>query len=980
MGLKVGIDAGSTTIKVVILNKENKIVYKSYKRHYAKIRKTLEEELKKTQYLLGEIDFKVSITGSAGYGLAKEYDIPFVQEVFATTLCVKKTMDNVDVVIELGGEDAKIIFITGGLEERMNSSCAGGTGAFIDQMANLMGITVEELDKMSLISENTYSIASRCGVFAKSDIQPLLNQGAKKEDIAASIYGAVVNQTIGGLAQGRKIEGNILFLGGPLYFYKGLREGFIKELELKEGEGVLPENAEVFVAIGAAIYSDECKGIYTLTSLLNKFKLEKKLLKIKENIEPLFKTKEEYNSFKERHMKAIVNSVNINDYYGNAYLGIDAGSTTTKLVLVDENNNLLYKYYSSNKGNPVEVVKKELNNLYKICGSRINIKASAVTGYGEELIKKAFGIDYGIVETVAHFIAASYFNPSVDFILDIGGQDIKCFKIKDKIVISIMLNEACSSGCGSFIESFANQMGYKVDEFAKLGLFAKHPVDLGSRCTVFMNSSVKQAQKEGASIEDVAAGLSISVVKNALYKVIRAKDTETLGKNIVVQGGTMYNDAILRSLETELGLNVIRSNVSGLMGAYGAALYSKDNMIGSSSLIDIQNLNNFTHKSKFTNCNLCTNKCNLTINTFAKGSKHISGNRCQRPEGKKAMKEIPNIYEYKYSKIRSLSYKDGTRGVIGIPVILNMFENLPFWYEFFKELNISVVLSDESSKKLYSKGQYTIPSDTVCYPAKLAHGHIENLLEKKIENIFYPCMTYNFDEKISDNCFNCPVVAYYPEVLEANNKSLENINLIKPYINFNSKNGLINNLYKSLKTSFNDIKKSEIKEAVKKAFIFYEDYTLDIKTKGKEAIKYANEHNLLTVVLAGRPYHVDTEINHGIDKITNALDIVVITEDSIDLDFTMEKVNILNQWTFQARLFNAANYVASNKNIELIQLVSFGCGTDAVTSDEIKRILEEKGKIYTQIKIDETNNLGAAKIRIRSLIEAVKSRRKYVYS
>lgn len=980
MGFKVGIDAGSTTIKIVILNKENKLIYKSYKRHYAKIRETLEEELKKIQFLLGEIDFKLSITGSAGYGLSKEYDIPFVQEVFATTLCVKRTMDNIDIVIELGGEDAKIIFITGGLEERMNSSCAGGTGAFIDQMSNLMGITVEELDKISLTSENTYSIASRCGVFAKSDIQPLLNQGAKKEDIASSIYCAVVNQTIGGLAQGRKIEGNILFLGGPLYFYKGLRETFIKELELKEGAGVLPDNAEVFVAIGAAIYSDECKEVYNLSYLLDKFKLEKKLFKIKENIDPLFKTKEEYKSFKERHKKAIVNSVNINNYYGDAYLGIDAGSTTTKLVLVDENNNLLYKYYSSNKGNPVEVVQEELNNLYKICSSRIKIKVSAVTGYGEELIKKAFGIDYGIVETVAHFIAASHFNPSVDFILDIGGQDIKCFKIKDKIVNSIMLNEACSSGCGSFIESFANQMGYEVDEFAKLGLFAKHPVDLGSRCTVFMNSSVKQAQKEGASIEDVAAGLSMSVVKNALYKVIRAKDTETLGKNIVVQGGTMYNDAILRSLETELGLNVIRANVSGLMGAYGAALYARNNMIGSSSLIDIQNLNKFTHKSKFTNCNLCTNKCNLTINTFGEGSKYISGNRCQRPEGKKTMQEIPNIYEYKYSKIRSLSYKDGTRGVIGIPVILNMFENLPFWYEFFKELSISVVLSDESSKKLYSKGQYTIPSDTVCYPAKLAHGHIENLLEKKVENIFYPCMSYNFDEKISDNCFNCPVVAYYPEVLEANSQNLEKVSLIKPYINFNNKTGLINTLYKSLKTSFNDIKKSEIKEAVKKAFISYEDYTLDIKAKGKEAIKYANENNLLTVVLAGRPYHVDNEINHGIDKITNGLDIVVITEDSIEPDFNMKKVNILNQWTFQARLFNAANYVASNNNIELIQLVSFGCGTDAVTSDEIKRILEEKGKIYTQIKIDETNNLGAAKIRIRSLIEAVKSRRKYVYS
>lgn len=976
MEFKLGIDAGSTTIKVVVLNEENNLIYKSYKRHSSKIKEVLKEELLKIQSLVGERNIKIAITGSAGYGLAKEFEIPFVQEVFATTLCVKKTMSNVNVVIELGGEDAKIIFITGGLEERMNSSCAGGTGSFIDQMATLMGITVEELDEMSIVSKNMYSIASRCGVFAKSDIQPLLNQGAKKEDIAASIYGAVVNQTIGGLAQGRKIEGNILFLGGPLYFYKGLRAQFINELELKEGQGILPENAEVFVAIGAAIYSDECNEEYNLDYLLNKLKSKKILFKITDKTNPLFNNKEEYMIFKERHDKDNVDNRDINKYCGNAYLGIDAGSTTTKLVLVDEDNNILYKYYASNKGNPIEVVKEELDNLYYLCEGRINIKSSSVTGYGEELIKKAFGIDYGIVETVAHFIAAKHFNPKVDFILDIGGQDIKCFKIKNNRVTSIMLNEACSSGCGSFIESFANQMGYKVEKFSEIGLFAKNPVDLGSRCTVFMNSSVKQAQKDGSTIEDIAAGLSMSVVKNALYKVIRAKGTETLGKNIVVQGGTMYNDAILRSLEIELGLNVVRSNVAGLMGAYGAALYAKNNKKSLSTLINIEKLNRFKHKSKCVSCGLCTNKCNLTINTFGEESKYISGNRCERPEGKGAKKAIPNMYEYKYSKIRSLSYKNGNRGTIGIPVVLNMFENLPFWYEFFKELNINIVLSHESSKELYSKGQYTIPSDTVCYPAKFAHGHIENLLDRKIENIFYPCMSYNFDEGISDNCFNCPVVAYYPEVLEGNNKKLEEANLINPYINFNNKVELINTLYKILKETFKDINKSEVKNAVKKAFIYYEDYKLDIIAKGKEAIEYAKENNLLTIVLAGRPYHVDNEINHGIDKITNALGIVVITEDSIELDFNMTKVNILNQWTFQARLFNAANYVANNKNIELIQLVSFGCGTDAVTSDEIKTIIEEKGKIYTQIKIDETNNLGAAKIRIRSMVEAVKSRGK----
>lgn len=976
MSFKVGIDAGSTTVKIVLLNDENKLIYKSYKRHSLKIREVLKEELLKIQSLVEERSFKIAISGSAGYGISKTCKVPFVQEVFATTLCVKKTLSDIDVVIELGGEDAKIIFITGGLEERMNSSCAGGTGSFIDQMATLIDVTVEELDEMSIISENTYPIASRCGVFAKSDIQPLLNQGAKKEDVAASIYSAIVNQTIGGLAQGRKIEGNILFLGGPLYFYKGLRSRFIKDLKLEEGQGILPENAEVFVAIGTALYCEDSKEECNLNYLLNKLEL-KNTSKFNDKINPLFKTKEDYNYFKERHDKAIVSNLDISCYSGNAYLGIDAGSTTTKLVLVDENNNILYKYYSSNKGNPVEVVREELEELYKTCNKRINIKSSSVTGYGEELIKTAFRIDYGIVETVAHFIAAKHFNPKVDFILDIGGQDIKCFKIDNNIVTSIMLNEACSSGCGSFIESFANQMGYEVDKFSKLGLFAEHPVDLGSRCTVFMNSSVKQAQKDGSTIKDISAGLSMSVVKNALYKVIRAKDTEALGKNIVVQGGTMCNDAILRSLEIELGLNVIRSNVSGLMGAYGAALYAKNNSREITTLIDIESLNRFKHKSKFVRCGLCTNKCNLTINTFGEKSKYISGNRCERPEGKGVKKVFPNIYEYKYSKIRSLSYEYGTRGTVGIPVVLNMFENLPFWYEFFKELNISIVLSDESSKKLYYKGQYTIPSDTVCYPAKIAHGHVENLLEKKIENIFYPCMSYNFDEGISDNCFNCPIVAYYPEVLEANNKKIEEINLIKPYINFNNKIKLINTLYRSLKDTFKDLKKSEVRKAVEKSFIYYEKYKLDIKRKGKEAIRYANEHNLLTIVLAGRPYHIDNEINHGIDKIINALDIVIITEDSIEFDFNRPKVNILNQWTFQARLFNAANYVANNKNIELIQLISFGCGTDAVISDEIKSILEDKKKIYTQIKIDETNNLGAAKIRIRSMVEALNSRRKY---
>ena len=854
----------------------------------------------------------------------------------------------------------------------MNSSCAGGTGAFIDQMAHLMGLTVDEMDNLSLKHENIYEIASRCGVFAKTDIQPLLNQGARKEDISASVFQSVVNQTIGGLAQGRSIEGKIMFLGGPLYFCKGLRERFIKTLKLKDNDVVSPENAQVFVAIGSAIYSKEDNKKYEYEELLNIIKENHNEISTMNIIDPLFNSEEEYNEFKERHQKAKVKVSDINNYAGEAYVGIDAGSTTTKVVLIDKEDNILYEYYGSNKGNPIEVVKKELKHIYNICGEKIKIMGSAVTGYGEELIKKAFSIDFGIVETVAHYIAASHFNPKVDFILDIGGQDIKCFKIKDGIVANIMLNEACSSGCGSFIESFANQMGYDVETFSKLGLFAKHGADLGSRCTVFMNSSVKQAQKEGATVEDLSAGLSVSVVKNALYKVIRAKSLDELGKNIIVQGGTMYNDAILRAFEKELGMNVIRPSISGLMGAYGCALYAKRKNLKESKIISKEDLESFTHKSKIAKCGLCTNRCNLTINIFNDGEKYISGNRCEKPTGNKKSESIPNMYQYKYKKLREYeSLDEGKRGTIGLPMVLNMYENIPLWATFFKELGFKVVLSDESNKKMYLKGQHTIPSDTVCYPAKLAHGHIENLISKNIEHIFYPCMSYNFDEGISDNCFNCPVVAYYPELLKTNVKELDSNNFMMEYLSLNNKKLLSKQLYEILNKTFGDIKQKEVKNALEKAYIEYDKYTKHIKEKGEEFIEYAKNNNKKVIVVAGRPYHIDPEINHGIDKVLSSLGIVVLTEDSIEVSHEKPKVNILNQWTYQARLYNAAYYVAKNKDMELIQLVSFGCGTDAITSDEVKDILERNNKIYTQLKIDETNNLGAAKIRIRSLLEAI---------
>lgn len=975
--LFLGTDVGSTTVKIVCLDEENNILYSVYQRHFSNVRETSKELFEDffayiEKRFNEEISFKISVTGSGGMGVAKWINVDFVQEVIACIKAIETVIPETDVAIELGGEDAKIIFLTGGFEERMNSSCAGGTGAFIDQMAHLMGLTVDEMDNLSLKHENIYEIASRCGVFAKTDIQPLLNQGARKEDISASVFQSVVNQTIGGLAQGRSIEGKIMFLGGPLYFCKGLRERFIKTLKLKDNDVVSPENAQVFVAIGSAIYSKEDNKKYEYDELLNIIKENHNEISTMNIIDPLFNSEEEYNEFKERHQKAKVKVSDINNYIGDAYVGIDAGSTTTKVVLIDKEDNILYEYYGSNKGNPIEVVKKELKHIYNICGEKINIMGSAVTGYGEELIKKAFSIDFGIVETVAHYIAASHFNPKVDFILDIGGQDIKCFKIKNGIVANIMLNEACSSGCGSFIESFANQMGYDVETFSKLGLFAKHGADLGSRCTVFMNSSVKQAQKEGATVEDLSAGLSVSVVKNALYKVIRAKSLDELGKNIIVQGGTMYNDAILRAFEKELGMNVIRPSISGLMGAYGCALYAKRKNLKESNIISKEDLESFTHKSKIAKCGLCTNRCNLTINIFNDGEKYISGNRCEKPTGNKKSESIPNMYQYKYKRLREYeSLDEGKRGTIGLPMVLNMYENIPLWATFFKELGFKVVLSDESNKKMYLKGQHTIPSDTVCYPAKLAHGHIENLISKNIEHIFYPCMSYNFDEGISDNCFNCPVVAYYPELLKTNVKELNSNNFMMEYLSLNNKKLLSKQLYEILNKTFGDIKQKEVKNALEKAYIEYEKYTNHIKEKGKGFIEYAKNNNKKVIVVAGRPYHIDPEINHGIDKVLSSLGIVVLTEDSIEVSHEKPKVNILNQWTYQARLYNAAYYVAKNKDMELIQLVSFGCGTDAITSDEVKDILERNNKIYTQLKIDETNNLGAAKIRIRSLLEAI---------
>lgn len=975
MSYKLGIDVGSTTLKTIVLNEDNNIIEKSYQRHYSKVRETTVKHLQSLKGLLQGQKLRVAVTGSAGLGIAKTAELEFVQEVFATAGAVKRTLPETDVVIELGGEDAKILFLQGTMEERMNGTCAGGTGAFIDQMATLMGVTASELDELSLKHQKIYPIASRCGVFAKSDIQPLLNQGANKEDIAASVFQSVVGQTVAGLAQGREIKGNVLFLGGPLSFLKGLQERFVETLGLSDDQAFFPELAPYYVALGAAWHADtlEEKTAIDYDNLIEALKNSKENLEPLQAHEPLFKNKEEYNEFIERHSKVTADKNDIKTYSGKAYLGIDAGSTTTKLVLLDENKAILYSYYTSNGGNPIPVIKKELEKIYTICGDRIQIAGSAVTGYGEELISAAFGIDIGLVETIAHYTAAKHFYPEVDFIIDIGGQDMKCFTIRDGTVDSVILNEACSSGCGSFVETFAKGLGYPVEEFAELALFADNPVDLGSRCTVFMNSSVKQAQKDGATVNDISAGIAMSVVKNALYKVIRANSADDIGQHIVVQGGTFLNNAVLRSFEREIGRDVVRPEVSGLMGAFGAALYAKEHEPEIPTIIKPEALENFFHKSIAANCKRCTNNCAITVNTFSDGKRFISGNKCERGAGATKAKELPNLVKYKYEKLFNYPMPKGNGPVIGIPLVLNMYDNLPFWVTFFGELDCSVILSGHSSRDMYMKGQHTIPSDTVCYPAKLVHGHMETLLEKDIDLIFYPCMTYNFDEGISDNCYNCPVVAYYPELIKANMPKVEK-KIIAEHMSLNDSDFFQKRILSILKDSIPNMDAKKVKSATAKGFEALKNFREDVIAEGEKALDFAEQNGYKTVVLASRPYHIDPEINHGIDMLLTTLGFVLVTEDAIPYDDIKRERNVLNQWTYHARMYQAANYVGNRENTEMVQLVSFGCGLDAVTTDEVSDILRHHGKLYTQLKIDEINNLGAAKIRMRSLLAAMDER------
>lgn len=987
INIRLGLDVGSTTVKLVALNSSYEILYSIYKRHFSDVKNSVKEVLMDAYKRFKNEAVTIMVTGSGGLAVHKWLRIPFIQEVVASTTAIRKFIPETDVAIELGGEDAKITYLSGNVEQRMNSICAGGTGAFIDQMAALLETDAEGLNRLALKHESIYSIASRCGVFAKTDVQALINQGVSKEDIAASVFQSVVNQTISNLACGRPIKGKVAFLGGPLFFLSGLRDRFIETLQLKDDEIIFPENSQLFVAMGAAIASENEKPIRfeELKRRVEDFKgpIESEIQKIR----PLFYNKEEYEKFKKEHETKKMSYKDISKHRGKAFLGIDAGSTTTKVVLIDEDNNILYSYYGNNKGKPLDLTVKILKEIYDKLPEGQSITYSAITGYGEEFIKAALGIDIGEVETIAHYKAALFFQPKVDFILDIGGQDMKCMKIKNGVIDSIFLNEACSSGCGSFLETFAHSVNMTVEEFLNIGLFAENPVDLGSRCTVFMNSKVKQAQKEGATVGDIAAGLSYSVIRNALQKVIKIRDPKELGENIVVQGGTFYGDAIVRSFELLSGRKVVRPEIPGLMGALGAALIAKERYEEGkkSTILTKEKLDGFTYTTKKARCGRCGNNCLLTINIFEDGKRYITGNRCEKGAGIiRDKEEIPNLFEYKYNRLfgyEPLKVEEAKRGIVGIPRVLNMYEHYPFWHTFFTELGFRVELSSESRREIYEKGISSIPSETACYPAKISHGHIMDLIEKGIKFIFYPSIFYDRKEdEEADNNLNCPVVIGYPDVLKMNIEELNEKGIIfkNPFLSFDHKEGLKRRLFEELK-EFN-ISQQEINAAVDKAWNERIKFKEDIQKKGEEVLQYIEEKGIKGIVLAGRPYHLDKAINHGIPELITSLGMAVLTEDSIaHLGKAERPLRVLDQWVYHARLYRAATFVAKHENLELVQLNSFGCGLDAITTDQVEEILNRYGKIYTVLKIDEISNLGAANIRLRSLKAALEERERKGY-
>jgi len=977
----LGIDIGSTTVKIAVLNEQNEVLFSDYERHFANIQETLSDLLGRAVYKLGPINAHPVITGSGGLSLAKHLDIPFVQEVIAVSAALHDYAPQTDVAIELGGEDAKIIYFEGGsVEQRMNGICAGGTGSFIDQMASLLQTDAEGLNNYAKNYKALYSIAARCGVFAKSDIQPLINEGATKEDLAASIFQAVVNQTISGLACGKPIRGHVAFLGGPLHFLSELKEAFIRTLNLDDEHIIAPKHSHLFAAIGSALNSEKQTAV-SLSELQSRLAGRIQMDFEVERMQPLFAAEADYQEFKTRHAKHQVPVKDLATYQGKAFLGIDAGSTTTKAALVSEDGTLLYSFYSSNDGDPLGTTIRAIKDIYSRLPEGIDIVHSCSTGYGEALIQAALLLDEGEVETVSHYYAASYFEPEVDCIIDIGGQDMKCIKIKNQTVDSVQLNEACSSGCGSFIETFAKSLNYSVEDFAHEALFAKNPIDLGTRCTVFMNSKVKQAQKEGAEVSDISAGLAYSVIKNALFKVIKVSDASELGKHIVVQGGTFYNDAVLRSFEMIAGCQTVRPDIAGIMGAFGAALIARERYDESkeTTMLSIADIESLEYSTTMAKCKRCTNNCRLTINKFSGGRRFITGNRCERGLGKeKTDNKIPNLFEYKnnrYFGYTPLPEEEASRGIVGIPRVLNMYENYPFWFTFFNELKFRVVLSPASTRKIYELGIESIPSESECYPAKLAHGHIEWLIREGVPFIFYPCIPYERNEfEDANNHYNCPIVTSYPENIKNNMDAVKDVNFMNPFLSFKSEETLSYRLIEELAGKFS-IPAEEIKSAVHKAWIEQDACHKDIQKKGEETIAFLDKEGKRGIVLAGRPYHYDPEVHHGIPELINSYDIAVLTEDAISHLAPVERpLNVMDQWMYHSRLYAAANYVKTKDNLDLIQLNSFGCGLDAVTTDQVSDILVGSGKIYTSLKIDEVNNLGAARIRVRSLLAALRVR------
>jgi predicted CoA-substrate-specific enzyme activase len=978
----IGLDVGSTTVKIVISDNKDSIVYSRYKRHFSDIKSTMADVIKEAYEHFKDDNITIMVTGSGGLSVSKWLDISFIQEVIACTNTIERFVPNTDVAIELGGEDAKITFFDNGIDQRMNGTCAGGTGAFIDQMASLLQTDAQGLNNMAKNYKVIYPIAARCGVFAKTDVQPLLNEGAAKEDVAASIFQAVVTQTISGLACGKSIKGNIAFLGGPLYFLSELRQRFIETLGLTDKQVIFPKNSQLFVAMGAALSSKK-ENIIPFEALVKRLPLLKQILSSSvQTLRPLFKDEEELDIFKKRHSESVVKKRELEGFQGNCYLGIDAGSTTTKAALIDEEGSLLYSFYGSNEGSPLKSAIKILKDLYSKLPEKANIVSSAVTGYGEGLIKSALLIDIGEVETVAHYKAAQFFQPGVDFILDIGGQDMKCLKIKDGIIDSIMLNEACSSGCGSFIETFAHSLNMNVKDFAEVALSSQNPVDLGSRCTVFMNSRVKQAQKEGATVSDISAGLSYSVIKNALFKVIKIRNPKELGNKIIVQGGTFYNNAVLRAFELISERRVVRPDIAGIMGAFGASLIAKEKYKKGhiSSLLGYDELDKFNADISMRRCGKCANNCLLTINKFLDGREFISGNRCEKGAGlEHEMNNEPNIFEYKYKRIFGyipLRKEEARRGTVGIPRVLNMYENYPFWFTIFNELGFRVELSPRSAKRIYELGIETIPSESACYPAKIVHGHIVSLVNRGIKFIFYPCIPYEQKEqKEADNNYNCPMVTSYPEVIKNNMDIVKNTDILfmNPFLPLDNPKRFADRLYGEFKV-FN-IPKEEILNAVEKAYEEDKRVKQDVQAKGEEVIEYLKNTGKKGIVLAGRPYHIDPEINHGIPDIITSYGMAVLTEDSVAHLGNVERpLKVVDQWVYHSRLYAAASFVATQQNLELIQLNSFGCGLDAVTTDQAQEILNGYEKIYTVLKIDEGSNLGAIKIRIRSLKAALDER------